>query len=117
MKKGLGILLGWATALPAALAVDNLIVTGHGSTPPSQVFGNQPPGWLPYIIPLIFLLAGLVHLFYPRVGWWLKYGWQFDGSVEPSAFWLFCERLGGVILIGVAGFILYSVNGHLYFSK
>jgi hypothetical protein len=117
MKKVFLVLSVFAAALPA-LAVDNLIIIGHGSTPPSRAFGSQPPSWLPYLIPLIFLLAGLVHLFYPRVGWWFKYGWRFGGSVEPSSLWLFFERLGGVILIGVSVLLFIAVSGgHNPFSK
>lgn len=96
-------------ALPV-LAVDNLILTGGKSAYQPSSYDSTLKSLVPYIIPVCFLVGGLVNLFYPRFGWWLKWGWQFKDAPEPSGLWLFGERLGGFILMGIAIAMFYGFN-------
>ena len=101
MKRNSLILLGLLSS-QFAFAVTNLVIIGRGNAPTNTSFGDRPPPWLPYVIPSIFLVAGLVNIIFPRFGWWLKWGWQFKDAPEPSGLWIFGERCGGVILIVIA---------------
>jgi len=58
-----------------------------------------------------FMAIGLVQVCFPRVGWWLKYGWQFRDAPEPSGLWLFFARFGGLLIIVVTGVVLCRMNG------
>ena len=108
----IGVLVG-----QSALAMTNLVLVGNNSQQTKHFFGNQPVPWQANIVPLFILIIGIVHLFYPRVGWWLKYGWQFSGSVDPSALWLFFERVGGIFIIGMAVFVFCMINGFIQTFK
>lgn len=113
MKRAFLTLLGCATALPLpVLAVDDLIIVGHGNTPSTHVF-SSPPQWLPYLIPLIFFLAGIIQFFYPRISWRLKMfsrNWEFADPVEPSGLWLFFARVGGLVMIGFSVMLFITVH-------
>jgi hypothetical protein len=107
-------LFTFVAALPMsqpASAATNLILTGGATTQASPVFTGSSVPWQANFIPLAVLMVGLAHLFYPRMGWWLKYGWKFGDSVEPSALWLFFERLGGILIIGAAGLLFCAIHG------
>ena len=95
------------TVVTTARAADSLVLKGDGGHPSS---GITPVPWQFDLVPLAILLVGLGHLFYPRVAWYFKWGWRFQDS-EPSALWLFCERLGGGFIIAVAVGLFLVING------
>ena len=90
-----------------AQAADSLVLKGDGGQHSS---GFTPVAWQIDLVPLVILIVGLGHLFYPRVAWYFKWGWRFQDS-EPSALWLFCERLGGGFIIAVALGLFLVING------
>ena len=100
----------------SVLAVTNLTLVGGKSLYPGNSFGNQPPTWLPYLFPAIFILAGIIHFLFPRLVWWLKMfgkNWEFDEPAEPSSLWLFFARLGGLVMIGFGVFLFTVEKGGL----
>jgi hypothetical protein len=105
----------------SGFAATNLVLAGGGTASSAKNFGAQPPVWLSYLIPGIFLVAGLIQLFYPRIAWSLKMfasRWEFADPVEPSGLWIFCARIGGLILIGLSvWFFIILRGGSLPFSK
>jgi hypothetical protein len=112
MKKLAAILAG-VFGSHTLFAVTNLILIGNGNTQSSRCFHGQLVPWQANLIPLVILIAGVVHLFCPRMCWYFKWGWRFGGSVEPSAIWLFFERLGGVFITVIAVYIFLMINGLL----
>jgi len=107
MKRSFWTLLVCAATLPL-LAADDLVLTGGKSTYQTNSYDTTLKSLVPYIIPVCFLAGGLTNLFYPRFGWWLKWGWQFKDAPEPSTLWLLGERLGGLVLIGIAIAMFYG---------
>ena len=96
-------------AAGSASAATNLIVIGNQSPSQFPLFGAMSISSQANLVVLIGLVIGLVHLFFPRVCWWFKWGWRFANS-EPSALWLFFERAGGVIILAAAVFAFYLIN-------
>jgi hypothetical protein len=93
-----------ATSMRAA---DSLVLKGGSG---QRSGGFTPVPWQIDLVPLVILLVGVGHLFWPRVAWWFKWGWRFQDS-EPSTLWLFCERLGGVFIIAIAVGLFLVMNG------
>ena len=54
-----------------------------------------------FVLFIIFGCIGLINLFFPRLAWFLKMGWQFRGKTEPSALWIISSRIGGLIIAAV----------------
>jgi uncharacterized protein YjeT (DUF2065 family) len=59
------------------------------------------------LIPIIFILFGVLNVIYPRASWYMKTGWQFKNA-EPSELALTMIRIGGIISIAIGIFILVS---------
>jgi uncharacterized protein YjeT (DUF2065 family) len=59
------------------------------------------------LIPFIFIILGLLNIIYPKVSWYMRYGWQFKNA-EPSDAALVMSRIGGVFAILIGLFILFS---------
>lgn len=57
---------------------------------------------------VILLLAGGVHLLFPRATWYLSIGWKI-ADAEPSDDYLALTRVGGGIAVGV-GIILMVIG-------
>jgi hypothetical protein len=109
MKKMVWILSGCLTTF-SALATDSLILTGGKSAYQANASDSALKSLAPYLIPACLIIGGLVNLIFPRFGWWLKWGWQFKDPPDPSGLWLFGERLGGLLLIGIGIAVLYGFN-------
>lgn len=98
--------------LPGILqAASNIVMSGGDKT----FFGRASQGasapWQVQIFIVVFLIIGLVQLFFPRVAWWLKVGWQFREAPEPSGLWLFFARFGGFLIAVIAFLVLLGMNG------
>jgi len=50
----------------------------------------------------LFVLLSLLNVFFPRLGWHMRYGWMVKGDVGPSDAYLIMTRVSGVIVIIVA---------------
>lgn len=55
-----------------------------------------------FLIGIILILTGAIHIAAPRGMWYISYGWRYKNA-EPSDMALFVERAGGIfaIIIGV----------------
>jgi len=59
----------------------------------------------------VFIVIGVLQAIFPRVGWYLKYGWQFKDA-EPSKAALVMNRIGGILAVAIG---IYLLSQH-YFS-
>ena len=59
------------------------------------------------LIPILFVILGVVGLFFPRFTWYMGIGWQFKNA-EPSTAALISARIGGIISIVAGIFLLTS---------
>jgi uncharacterized membrane protein len=59
------------------------------------------------IIPILFIIAGIANIIFPKFAWYMRTGWQFK-SAEPSDLAIITIRIGGVIAIVIGIFILVS---------
>lgn len=95
----------------AGWAATNFIMVGGGSTQPNPASHRSIAPWQVQGVVGVVMALGLVHMLFPRVGWWFKYGWQFRDAPEPSGLWLFFARLGGLLIVVVTGLFLCRMNG------
>jgi hypothetical protein len=59
------------------------------------------------LVPLMFLLIGVLNIVFPRAAWFMKYGWQYKNA-EPSQMAIISARIGGIIAVVIGIFILAS---------
>ncbi|MCD9022188.1 DUF6199 family natural product biosynthesis protein [Cohnella silvisoli] len=59
------------------------------------------------LVPIMFILIGVLNVLFPRASWFMKYGWQYKNA-EPSQAALITARIGGIIAIIIGIFILAS---------
>lgn len=59
------------------------------------------------LIPILFIVIGVLNVLFPRASWFMKYGWQYKNA-EPSQAALVFSRIGGVIAIIVGIYLLSS---------
>lgn len=59
------------------------------------------------LIPVLFIIMGVVGLFFPKVSWYLGVGWQFKHA-EPSTAALIWARISGLFAIIAGIFLLTS---------
>ncbi|BBH19711.1 hypothetical protein Back11_10560 [Paenibacillus baekrokdamisoli] len=65
---------------------------------------------------LLFFVPGLLGIFFPTLGWYIRYGWMVDGDSEPSDAFIFMSRLGGFIAIILGFAVLFSGGSILNFN-
>jgi hypothetical protein len=53
---------------------------------------------------LLFIIIGVVNLFFPQVGWYMTEGWKFKDA-EPNDAALIMGRIGGFISV-IIGFVI-----------
>ncbi len=58
---------------------------------------------------LFIMAVGLVSIIYPQAFWYLRVGRKLPG-VPPSRLYLGVLRFGGLLVIGLAAIILYSIG-------
>ncbi|WP_150268680.1 DUF6199 family natural product biosynthesis protein [Paenibacillus tepidiphilus] len=54
---------------------------------------------------ILFIVIALLNIFFPALGWHLRYGWMVKGESEPSDTYLLMTRISGVIVLIVFLFI------------
>lgn len=67
-----------------------------------------------FFVSLLFIVPGLLGLFFPTFGWYIRYGWMVDGDSEPSEAFIAMSRIGGGI--GVFLGLLVLLAGGLIFN-
>ncbi|GGH17149.1 DUF6199 family natural product biosynthesis protein [Paenibacillus segetis] len=55
----------------------------------------------------LFILLALLNIFFPRIGWYMRYGWTIKGDVEPSDAYLLMTRISSILMLIVL-FIFWS---------
>ncbi|PWW04750.1 hypothetical protein DFQ01_10631 [Paenibacillus cellulosilyticus] len=55
----------------------------------------------------LFVIIGILNIAFPKVGWYMQYGWQFKNA-EPSDAALVMARIGGVIAIIIGLFLIFG---------
>lgn len=60
------------------------------------------------LLSILLILGGLLMLFFPDLVYDLSESWKSNRSAEPSDFYRFSTRFGGVmfILVGIGGMIV-----------
>jgi hypothetical protein len=56
----------------------------------------------------LFVLLALLNIFFPRFGWYMRYGWMVKGDVEPSEAYLLMTRFSSIVALIVLFFIWSS---------
>lgn len=59
------------------------------------------------LLPILFIIMGVVGVFFPRISWYLGVGWQFKNA-EPSTAALVSARISGLLAIIAGIFLLTS---------
>jgi uncharacterized membrane protein YidH (DUF202 family) len=59
------------------------------------------------LVPILFIIIGILNVVFPKLTWYMRVGWQFKNA-EPSEYALIIARIGGVIAIVVGLFLLFS---------
>ncbi|UQZ36275.1 hypothetical protein C2I18_23765 [Paenibacillus sp. PK3_47] len=48
---------------------------------------------------ILFVLVALLNIFFPAMGWHMRYGWMVKGDSEPSDAYLLMSRISSVIVL------------------
>ncbi|AIQ54309.1 DUF6199 family natural product biosynthesis protein [Paenibacillus sp. FSL R7-0331] len=51
------------------------------------------------IFAFLFVLLALLNIFFPALGWHMRYGWMIKGDSEPSDAYLMMSRISSVIVL------------------
>ncbi|WP_342421433.1 DUF6199 family natural product biosynthesis protein [Paenibacillus sp. FSL E2-0178] len=54
---------------------------------------------------ILFMLIAILNIFFPAMGWHMRYGWMAQGESEPSDAYLLMSRISSVIVLIV--FLLF----------
>lgn len=52
----------------------------------------------------LFILFAILNIIFPRVSWYMRYGWAIKGNVEPSDTYLLMTRIGSIVMLIVLFF-------------
>ncbi|WP_339315675.1 DUF6199 family natural product biosynthesis protein [Paenibacillus sp. FSL R10-2734] len=56
----------------------------------------------------LFVLLALLNIFFPRLGWYMRYGWMVKGEAEPSDAYLLMTRLSSILVLVVFLFLWFN---------
>jgi hypothetical protein len=48
---------------------------------------------------VLFVVIAILNIFFPALGWYLRYGWMVKGDSEPSDAYLLMSRISSVIVL------------------
>lgn len=57
------------------------------------------------VFSILFMLIAILNIFFPAMGWHMRYGWMVQGESEPSDAYLLMSRISSVIVFIV--FLLF----------
>lgn len=60
------------------------------------------------LVSLLFIVPGLLSLFFPAFGWYIRYGWMIEGDSEPSEAFIAMSRIGGGIAVFIGLLVLLT---------
>ncbi|TVX95306.1 DUF6199 family natural product biosynthesis protein [Cohnella terricola] len=58
-----------------------------------------------FFFAFLFIVISILNIIFPKIGWYLKYGWAVKGDVEPSDAYLLMSRVMGVIILIIFLFV------------
>lgn len=53
----------------------------------------------------LFILVAILNIIFPRISWYMRYGWAIKGNVEPSDAYLLMTRISSIIVLIVLFFL------------
>uniref|UniRef100_UPI00403F29D5 DUF6199 family natural product biosynthesis protein n=1 Tax=Paenibacillus sp. FSL H8-0282 TaxID=2954741 RepID=UPI00403F29D5 len=56
----------------------------------------------------LFVLLALLNIFFPHLGWYMRYGWMMKGDVEPNHAYLLMTRISSIVALIILFFIWTS---------
>ncbi|MEK4058741.1 MULTISPECIES: DUF6199 family natural product biosynthesis protein [Paenibacillus] len=59
------------------------------------------------VFAILFMLLAILNIFFPAMGWYMRYGWMVKGDSEPSDAYLIMSRISSVIVLIV--FLIFFV--------
>ncbi|WP_438491689.1 DUF6199 family natural product biosynthesis protein [Paenibacillus sp. IHBB 3054] len=59
------------------------------------------------VFAILFMLLAILNIFFPAMGWYMRYGWMVKGDSEPSDAYLMMSRISSVIVLIV--FLIFFV--------
>ncbi|AIQ18741.1 DUF6199 family natural product biosynthesis protein [Paenibacillus sp. FSL L8-0436] len=51
------------------------------------------------VFAILFMLLAILNIFFPAMGWYIRYGWMIKGDSEPSDAYLMMSRISSVIVL------------------
>lgn len=51
------------------------------------------------VFSILFVLIAMLNIFFPAMGWHMRYGWMVKGDSEPSEAYLMMSRISSVIVL------------------
>lgn len=51
------------------------------------------------VFAILFILIAILNIFFPAMGWYMRYGWMVKGDSEPSEAYLMMSRISSVIVL------------------
>ncbi|CAM4210981.1 hypothetical protein FHS16_000353 [Paenibacillus endophyticus] len=57
----------------------------------------------------LFILVAILHIFFPKFGWFMRYGWMVKDRSEPSDAYILMTRISSVIVLIVFLFVFLPV--------
>lgn len=58
---------------------------------------------------ILFVLLALLNIFFPRFGWYMRYGWMVKGNSEPSDAYILMSRISSIIVLIVFLFVFLPI--------
>ncbi|WP_138752297.1 DUF6199 family natural product biosynthesis protein [Paenibacillus sinopodophylli] len=53
----------------------------------------------------LFIVIALLNIFFPKFGWFMRYGWMVKGRSEPSDAYILMTRISSVIILIIFIFV------------
>jgi hypothetical protein len=57
------------------------------------------------IFAILFVLIAALNIFFPKFGWYMRYGWMVKGNSEPSDAYILMSRISSIIILVVFFFV------------
>ncbi|MFD0682391.1 MULTISPECIES: DUF6199 family natural product biosynthesis protein [unclassified Paenibacillus] len=54
----------------------------------------------------LFVLMAILNIFFPKFGWYMRYGWMVKGESEPSDAYVLMSRISSIIILIVFLFVI-----------
>ncbi|MGO4693218.1 DUF6199 family natural product biosynthesis protein [Paenibacillus sp. 2TAB26] len=55
---------------------------------------------------ILFVIIAFLNIFFPKFGWYMRYGWMVKGNSEPSDAYILMSRISSIIILIVFLFVI-----------